>query len=267
MPHALSGDVRIHYADSGAGDAVVLLPGLGMSHTTWTAHANRLAQTHRVLAVDPRGSGRSDKPDEPYTPATVSADIAAVLDAAGVDAAHVVGQSMGGMIAQDLCLERPDRIVSLTLVSTYAAVDAWSARLMAARRRLIEEGGLELQFSVSLSLVFSPQAFREIGPFIAELEQRVLANPPDERAYLRQLDYCIDHDATDRLGQITVPTLVVAGGRDFLTSAIQNRELAALIPVARYEEFADASHGLIWEAVDEFGDVLVRFLTERDAHA
>jgi pimeloyl-ACP methyl ester carboxylesterase len=261
---ALSGDVRIHYADQGEGDAVVLLPGLGMSHATWAAHATRLGRTHRVLSVDPRGSGESDKPDEPYTRATVSADVAAVLDAAGVGAAHVVGQSMGGMIAQDLALERPDRIRSLTLVSTYAVVDEWSRKLMAARRGLIAAGGLELQFSISLLLVFSPQAFREIGPFISELERRVAANPPDERAYLRQLSYCADHDAAGRLHELTAPTLVVAGGRDFVTSAIQNRELAELIPGARYEEFANSSHGLIWEEPDRFGDTLVAFLANLD---
>ena len=84
MLHALSGDVRIAYADQGEGEAVVFLPGLGMSHATWAVPAGRLAQTHRVLSIDPRGSGESDKPDEPITAATVAGDVAAVLDAAGV---------------------------------------------------------------------------------------------------------------------------------------------------------------------------------------
>jgi pimeloyl-ACP methyl ester carboxylesterase len=260
MPEALSGDVRINYDDQGDGEAVAFLPGLGMSHATWAAAARRLARTHRVLCVDPRGSGASDKPDAPLTPATVSADLAAVLDAAGVDGAHLVGQSMGGMIAQDFALEHPERVRTLTLVSTCAAADDWTSRMMAARRNLIETGGLALQFSVSLLLVFSPRAFREIGPFIAQLEERLATDPPDERAYLRQLDYCAGHDAAARLGRLAMPCLVVAGSHDVVTSAIQNRELAELIPGARYVEFDGASHGLIWEEPDRFGDVLAGFL-------
>jgi 3-oxoadipate enol-lactonase len=171
-----------------------------------------------------------------------------------------VGQSMGGMIAQDFALAHPERVSSLTLVSTYATVDDWSRQMLEARRRLIEVGGLPLQFSVSVLLVFSPHAFREIRPFIAGLEERLAANPPDERAYLRQLDYCLAHDASERLGELDVPTLVVAGSHDIITSSIQNRELAGLVPGARYEEFENASHGLIWEQPERFGDLLGEFL-------
>jgi aminoacrylate hydrolase len=268
MPYALSGDVRIHYADQGTGDTVVFLPGLGMSHATWAVPAERVGRSHRVLAVDPRGSGLSDKPDKPYTRATVAADVCAVLDAAGVDRAHLVGQSMGGMIAQDFALAHPDRVRTLTLVSTYAVADEWVTRMMAARRRLILAGGLPLQFSVSLLLVFSPRAMREIGPFIAELEARLAANPPDERAYLRQIDYCSGHDAAAALGDLGVPSLVISGSHDFVTSAIQGRELAQLIPGAGYEEFEGASHGLIWEEADRFGDVLAGFLaSQAQTHA
>ena len=150
--------------------------------------------------------------------------------------------------------------MTLTLVSTYAVGDEWSRRMMQTRRNLIGIGGLALQFSVSVQLVFSPRAFREIRPFIAQLEKRLADNPPDQRAYLRQLDYCDHHDAASRLPEVAVPCLVVAGSHDVLTSAIQNRELAQLIPGARYEEFEGASHGLIWEETERFGDVLAEFL-------
>lgn len=261
MPEALSEGMRINYADQGAGeDAVVLLPGLGMSHRTWAQHAEQLALSYRVLSVDPRGSGESETPDHRYTAATVAADLDAVLDSAGITSAHVVGQSMGGMIAQDFALAAPQRVRSLTLVSTFARADKWSGRVLGARRGLIEAGGLPLQFSVSVFFVFSPRSFRELGPFIEGLEQRLETNPPDERAYLRQIDYCLDHDAWAGLPDLSTPTLVVAGAEDFITSAIQNRELAELIPGARYEEFAHSSHGLIWEEPDRFRALLTRFL-------
>lgn len=263
MPEAVSEGVRINYADAGSGEeTVVLLPGLGMSHLTWAVHAEALAPRYRVLSVDPRGSGLSETPDHPYTAATVAADVAAALDAAGVERAHIVGQSMGGMIAQDFALAAPERVRSLTLVSTYAATDTWSRRVLAARRGLIEAGGLPLQFSMSVFFVFSPRAFREIPEFIEGIESRLRDNPPDEAAYLRQVDYCLDHDATAGLAEVTAPTLVVAGREDFITSAIQNRELAALIPGARYEELDDCSHGLIWEQPERFATLLAGFLKE-----
>jgi 3-oxoadipate enol-lactonase len=260
MPEAVSEGVRINYADAGDGEALVLLPGLGMSHLTWAVHAAALASRYRVLSVDPRGSGLSDTPDHPYTAATAAADVAAVLDAAGVERAHLVGQSMGGMIAQDFALAAPHRVRSLTLVSTYAATDSWSRRVLAGRRGLIEAGGLSLQFSMSVFFVFSPRSFRQIPEFIEGIEARLAENPPDEAAYLRQIDYCLAHDASAGLAGLELPTLVVAGREDFITSALQNRELAELVPAARYEEFDDCSHGLIWEQPERFGAALSRFL-------
>jgi 3-oxoadipate enol-lactonase len=255
MPRTRSGDIEINYTDRGSGEAVVFLPGLGMSEATWGVHAERVARTHRALSIDPRGSGASDTPDEPYLPETVAADVVAVLDDVGVERAHVVGQSMGGMIAQDLALRHPERVRSLVLVSTFGTTDEWSRALMESRRRLIAAGGLPLQFAVSIHFVFSPKAFRELGPFIAGLQERLSTHPPDEAAYLRQIDYIAAHDALSRLSELTMPVLVVAGGDDMLTSAIQNRELAAAAG-ARYEEFAEASHGLIWEEPDRFGALL-----------
>lgn len=263
MPEARTPDgITINYSDRGASDDVVLfVPGLGMSEATWAAHAEAAAASgRRALAMDPRGSGASATPDAPYTPELIAADVLAVLDAAGVQRAHLVGQSMGGMMAQDVALRHPERVRSLALVSTFAATDEWSGNIMAMRRRLIETGGLDLQFAVSLYFVFSPASYRSLRPFIAGLEERLATSPPDRAAYLRQIDYIAAHDATAGLGSVTLPTLVVAGGADVLTSALQGRELAALVPGARYEEFAEASHGLIWEEPERFGALLAAFL-------
>jgi pimeloyl-ACP methyl ester carboxylesterase len=134
--------------------------------------------------------------------------------------------------------------------------------VLAGRRGLIEAGGLPLQFSMSVFFVFSPRAFRQIGEFIEGLEQKLATNPPDEPAYLRQINYCLEHDAVAGLADLSVPAMVVAGAEDFITSAIQNRELAELIPDCRYEEFEHSSHGLIWEEPERFAELLAGFLAE-----
>ena len=116
MPTASSDGATIHYSEWGEGDqTLIFLPGLGMSNQTWATHAEALASSYRVLAIDPRGSGESDTPDHVYTAAVVAGDVAAVMDAAGVESAHLVGQSMGGMIAQDFAIAAPERVRSLKI--------------------------------------------------------------------------------------------------------------------------------------------------------
>jgi pimeloyl-ACP methyl ester carboxylesterase len=260
MPHAISDGARIHYTVEGEGAPVLLIPGLGMSAATWAAAGGRLARSRRAIYADPRGSGESDTPDQPYTGSLVAADMTAVLDHAGVEQADVVGMSMGGMIAQHLALEQPERVRTLTLVSTYAATDEWTARVLDERRWLIDQGGLAAQFRLSIFFVFSPQAFREMPDFIHGLETRLAAHPPDERAYRRQLEFCRNHDTAVRLGALRMPTLVVVGSHDVLTSPALARELAELVPGARYEEIAGASHGMIWEHSGRIADLLSAFL-------
>jgi pimeloyl-ACP methyl ester carboxylesterase len=260
MPHAISEGARIHYTVEGEGPPVLLLPGLGMSAATWAAAGARLARSRRAIYADPRGSGESDTPDQPYTGPLVAADMAAVLDDAGVEQADVVGMSMGGMIAQHLALEQPERVRTLTLVSTYAATDEWTARVLDERRWLIDQGGLAAQFRLSIFFVFSPQAFREMPDFIHALETRLAEHPPDERAYRRQLEFCRSHDTAARLGGLRMPTLVIVGSHDVLTSPILARELTELVPGARYEEIAGSSHGMIWEHSDRIAELLLGFL-------
>jgi pimeloyl-ACP methyl ester carboxylesterase len=261
MSFATSADgARIHYEVQGTGEPVVLLPGLGMALATWSEVGGKLAGENRVISIDPRGSGDSDKPDQPYTGELVAGDVAAVLDDVGVERAHVVGQSMGGMIAQQLALHHPERVASLVLLSTFAAPDEWGNRVLEVRRTAIERLGLAEQFRMSLLFVFSPRSFREMREWIAGLERRLAEHPPDQRAYLRQLDFCNRHDARERLGVLTVPALVISGEQDVLTSAIQGRELAELIPGAEYREYAGASHGLLWERGDELAQVIGAFV-------
>lgn len=252
MAEAENGGVRIYYEDGGRGETIVLIPGLGMSTPAWQDARQRLEGRFRVITVDPRGAGRSDKPDEPYTGEIVAADLAAVLDSAGVERAHLVGHSMGGMIAQELALRRPERVASLVLAASYAATDEWSGRVLGFRQELIERLGLLDHFRVSIHFVFSPKAFRTMPEFIAGLERRLAESPPDERGYLRQLRFCLDHDASGRLGAVSAPTLVIAGAEDFLTSRFQGRELAELVAGAEYVELPEASHGLVWEEPAEF---------------
>jgi 3-oxoadipate enol-lactonase len=260
---AQNSGVTLHWEEHGAGDeTLVLCPGLGLTTRAWSGVIERLRSEYRVIAVDPRGAGQSAKPDVPYTGETNAADMAAILGEAAADRAHFIGMSMGGMIGQEFAIRYPDRIKSLMLASTYARTDSWSQRLFEVRKQMILELGLLDQFKLSIMFVFSPFAFRRMADTVAAIERELTENPPDEAAYLRQLQFCMDVDTVDRLHQIRCPTLVTTGLHDILTSPVQGRELADWIPGAEYLEFEHASHGLIFEEVEEFSKV-VRDWVER----
>lgn len=263
MATAQNDGVALYFEEHGAGDeTIVLVPGLGLTAGAWTEVVDQLKDDYRVVAVDPRGAGRSDKPDVPYTGETNAADMRAIFDAVGIERAHFVGMSMGGMIGQEFAIRFPERVKSLVLASTYAATDVWSQRLFEVRKQMILELGLLDHFKLSIMFVFSPFAFRRMADQVAAIEASLTENPPDKNAYLRQLQFCMDHDTIDRLGQIRAPTLVITGLHDILTSPIQGRELTDWISGARYVEFPEASHGLIFEEVDEFSRLVREFVEE-----
>jgi 3-oxoadipate enol-lactonase len=164
------------------------------------------------------------------------------------------------VIAQEVAIRCPERVKSLLLVSTYAAVDDWSRRVLEMRRSMIERLGLADHFRLSVLFVFSPKAFRTMRDWIAGLEQALAERPPDQAAYLRQLDFCLAHDASQQLAAVSVPTLVLTGAEDILTSRFQGRELAGRIGGAEYREVPEASHGLVWEEPTLFAETVADFV-------
>jgi pimeloyl-ACP methyl ester carboxylesterase len=243
------------------GQPVILIPGIGLTTTSWSDVTRRLtAEGFRVILMDPRGSGRSDKPRGPYSGDTMAADVVAVLDHVGVGRAHVVGLSMGGMIAQEVAIRYPERVAKLILTSTYARVDAWSKRVLELRRAVITNLGFQTGFQFSSLFVFSPQAFRERRDFIAqrEAEQAQVDGP----SFLAQLDFLLAHDTESHLKAIRARTLVICGELDMLTSALQNQELAAGIADATLEIVRGASHGMVWDRTDEYADRILSFLRQ-----
>src|SRR5919201_1007132 len=256
MPLARNGDTSLYFDIGGAGEeTVVLVPGLGLPGSAWGTVIDRLERLHRVVVVDPRGSGDSDKPTTPYTAALVAHDLRAVMEAAEVQSAHLIGLSMGGMIAQDFAIRFPEMVESLVLLSTFAAPDPWFTRLFQARRRLIESVGIVEHFRIFLMFIFSPLAFQRIPDTIARIEQSLQRQPPDTAAYLRHIDYCLSHDTSAELARVAAPTLVISGSHDFLTPPSLGHQLAALVPDAEYRLFEGASHGLWLESPEELVEV------------
>lgn len=262
MPFAISGGTHIHYVVEGSGDPILLVPGLGGATRQLAKISAELASTHRVITVDPRGAGQSDKPDMRYDGALLAADMVAVLDHADVGRADFVGISFGGMIGQEMALRFPARLRSLLLASSYARSDAWTDRMWQVREMLIRKLGLAEHFKLAVMFLFSPRAFRTEAETVAMIEAAVGANPPDPVGYMRQLEFCRDHNASQRLARLDLPTLVVQGADDILASPIQGRELAKAIPGAQYREVAEAAHLFMLSRPAEFARMIRDFHSE-----
>lgn len=256
--HAENGDVRIAYDVQGAGAPVLLIQGLGYGRWGWQPVAELLARTFRVIAFDNRGYGASDKPAGPYTAAQMAEDAVAVLDAAGAERAHVVGASLGGAVAQELALRRPERVEKLVLVATMSGVTNMHP-LPARTLRMMAEAP-ELDPAVALRRFVENALDPEPEP---ELVERIVAlrmqNPPDPAGWAAQAAIWSTFDAWNDLPTITAPTLVVHGEGDVVVDARNAPLIAGRIPGARLRLVA-GGHLFFWNRPGELVGLLEEFL-------
>jgi 3-oxoadipate enol-lactonase len=260
MPFATGpGGVRIHYevhAEPGAGaagPAVVLVQGLGLSSRFWFDMPARLAggpKPRRVVVLDNRGVGRSDKPRGPYRMATLADDVAAVIEAAGVERAIVVGISLGGMIAQHVALRHPDKVAGLVLLATTAGLPYARPPTMRALATLL---GLPIagrfrtapQVGRALArMLLSAKDVPRARELLSEWPAAMRAEPMRPRSYFAQLAAVATHSTGFRLRRLACPTVVVTGDEDILIPPKNSRMLAKLVPGAHLEVVRECGHAI-----------------------
>jgi 3-oxoadipate enol-lactonase len=261
MPFAENDGVKIYWEEAGKGEPILLVMGLGWASCMWHRTRQLLAGKYRVITFDNRGVGRSDVPTGPYPIATMAADAAAVLDAAGVKSAHLYGISMGGMISQEFALQYPQRVKSLVLGCTAAGGPAALQPAPEVIQVLMRRG-------------MSPQeAIEAIDPFIYDsgtsrelIEQdrklRVEWYPTAE-GYLGQLQGIMAWEAYSRLAQIAVPTLVMHGENDQLIPAANGKLIAQRLPNAKLVLIPRASHIFPTDQPKITDEALLSFLSAK----
>jgi 3-oxoadipate enol-lactonase len=246
------------------GSPVLLIQGLGVDHRGWALQRGAFGRHHRCIAPDNRGTGRSDAPPGPYDLARMAKDAVAVLDAAGVERAHVVGASMGGVIAQILGVLHPDRVRSLTLACTACQHHEWRRELLAEWSNVVNERGMAGLMDDGMRWLIGPRLQRRFGVFVNVLARVLVQTKP--HAFIAQVDAILD--ASDELRfelpRVKAPTLVITGSQDTLTPLGDAEELAELITTSRLYVLRGAAHGLMAEAPNAFNDVVLRFLEELD---
>jgi pimeloyl-ACP methyl ester carboxylesterase len=260
MPTTTRDGVTLHYERHGdGGDPLLLVMGLGGPLEFWEFQTPVLSRQHRVCVYDNRGVGRSDKPAGPYDVRTLADDAVAVMDACGFDRAHVVGLSMGGMIAQELAVRHSDRVGALVLAATYARPDdkvratAGSAPFDAAT---VPPKQL---FRFMMSLVLTPEFIARQKTWLRAVQERILTTWTVE-GFLAQLAAVMAHDATAELHRIQSPTLILQPAADKLIPPCASETLAELIRGARLVRFDGGSHGFNVEQADKFNRAVIDFL-------
>ena len=265
MPIFETDDAKLFYEDAGRGEPVLLLHGLGGSTADWAPQIEALAPRYRVLALDVRGSGRSRdrrRPGGPFSVQQFADDAAGLLDQLGAAPAHVVGLSLGGMIAFQLAVDHPQCVRTLTIVNSLPAL---------VPRTLSQH--LTLWFRRGVARWFGPAGMARLlvrrlfpRPEQAPLRRRFLEHMArnEKRAYIASQRAVIGWSVLDRIGAIAAPVLVVASERDYWPIAVKE-DYARRMQRAEVAVVADAGHALPIEAPERFNRVLVAFLDRQGA--
>jgi pimeloyl-ACP methyl ester carboxylesterase len=265
MPFAHSGSLRVYYESAGHGPAVLLILGQGLSLEAGWRTIELLSTQFRVLAFDNRDMGRSDRAMWPYLVAQMAGDAVAVLDAAEEQCAHVYGISLGGMVAQEIALRRPDRVGALVLGATTPGgprAIPQDTQVLTFFSRVGAMGPEEAEWA-AVPYTYGERTRREHGERIGEDIARRLLHAPEALAYLHQVAAAASHSTQARLGDIRAPTLVMHGEQDKLQAPENASLLAESIPGAELELWPHAGHLYVTDE-PEADRRVVRFLERHE---
>jgi pimeloyl-ACP methyl ester carboxylesterase len=271
VPYRHTSDgLRIRYEVHGPrhGAPVLLVQGLGTDSRGWVFQRRALTRAgHRVVTVDNRGVGRSDKPLDGYDLERMALDCVEVLDDVGIERAHVVGASMGGVIAQIMAVRHPDRLASLVLACTACRHHDWRRELFAEWADVATREGMRAWARTHLRWIVGPRSLRRFGAGFGWLAPVFVSAPA--HAFTGQLSaiLAVDDGLRHELAGIDVPTLVVVGSQDTLTPQADAEELAEHIPGARLAIVRGGPHAFMVEAAPAFNRVVLRFLAEQASDA
>lgn len=261
------GEVNLACEVTGSGDPVILVMGLGTTKIGWAQQVEELSRHYTVLTFDNRGAGESDVPDRYWSVSDMASDTLGLADHFGFDRFHLVGVSMGGMIAQELTITRPQRVRSLALISTYAAgEDRPPISMQVVDELFIRPKTFEERLEAGIRIIFS-ETFRREHPDKVEAAAAFAAeHPASPQGFFSQLgasaQWQADPTRRERLSDIGVPVLIMHGAADLLSPVLNARLLEQSIPGARVRIWPEAGHALIQEHPSEVSSELVKHFSD-----
>jgi pimeloyl-ACP methyl ester carboxylesterase len=258
------GDVHICYRVSGEGDPLLLIRGFTASMEEWNPHfIEALSRKYRVLTFDNRGAGRTEAPPGEFSMKLFADDTAGLMAALGIDGAIVLGESMGGMIAQELALNHADLVKKLILCCTFCGgEEAVFPSVEVIEEMSDREGTPEEIVRRGLHLLFPEDWISGHPDKVESVVERATRFPVAEDNAERQFTAILGHSTYQRLSHIACPTLVCCGSDDVIIPPENSRILASRIPLAEEIVFQGAGHGFIEQCGETFTKRLMRFIEE-----
>jgi 3-oxoadipate enol-lactonase len=264
MPTVDANGQTLYYELHGEGEPLVCVMGLATDSFAWMLQVPAFSARHRTVIFDNRDVGRSSLADGEYEITDMAGDALALADALELGSFHLLGDSMGGAIAQEMALAAPDRVRTLTLAVTFASGGAYARKLSEVWSARVHKLTSEERVD-ELMLLCNSEEFFENPDAVATLRRLMLENPHPQppEAFARQLAACSRHDTRDRLGSLSMPVHVIGAERDILVPVWKSREIASLIPGAKLTVIERAPHAVNVERAEEFNRAVLDFIAER----
>jgi pimeloyl-ACP methyl ester carboxylesterase len=263
MPTVPAGAGDLYYEVHGEGEPLLCVMGLGADTLAWALQVPAWSQSYKTIVFDNRDVGQSGYASGPYSIRDMADDALRLADALELDSFHLVGVSMGGMIAQEMALAAPERIKTLSLCVTYANGGKYAAVKSRVWGADVARRSREEQVDDLMLLTMSEQFF-ENEEGVAHLRGMMLANPhpQDPAGFERQLAAASAHDTRDRIGELRMPVQVIGAEHDILVPVWKSEELGGLIPGAKLSIVPRAPHGVQLERAQEFNERVLEFLKQ-----
>jgi pimeloyl-ACP methyl ester carboxylesterase len=265
VPRANVNGINIYYQDHGEGEPLVLIQGFGGGHEGWFFQTRSFRKHHRVIVFDNRGMGKSDKSPEPYTIVTMTEDTINLMDYLGLEKAHILGTSLGGIVAQELAISYPERVNKLVLVSTHTGEGEVSdvhpdlIRVLGideeAKEMNLESVDFHESIGTIVALSFNRKIYRTILVPMAKYQIRRVGID----GYLEQMKAVQGHVTYDRLERIEAQTLVLTGSEDRIVSSRASKRIAELIPDSKLVVVEGGSHAFNIEMKSRFNREVLDF--------
>ncbi len=272
MPYADVNDIEIYYEIHGSEDStpIVLIEGWGMSLWCWFRQLKALSEKHKVIIFDNRGIGKSSKPDYAYSSEMLADDAKKLLDFLGIEKAHIFGNSMGGMIAQQFTISYPEKVLGLIIASTsfgeanpniFQRTNKTLGAMFAIPTETIS---LEQSMDIRRSVAYSQNFLRANRSLTKQIEKWISENPQPLYALLHQSQIAPNFDSEKEIGYFTVPTLILHGEDDLIIPPQNAKLLFEKIPNSRLILFKEGPHRIEIERYEEYNESILNFLSEVD---
>jgi pimeloyl-ACP methyl ester carboxylesterase len=268
VPKVRANNLTMNYEQQGTGDALVLIPYLAADNACYAFQVAEYAKHFTCISLDPRGAGETDKPGGVYSMELLADDVAAFMEALGIQRAHVSGLSLGAAIGMWVAAKYPARVKSLSLHSAWSKTDAFLRSVVEGWQVMARASGTVAEMIVLgiFPWCLTPELYAAKPEYVQSLGDFVRSRPAQPlEAFLRQSDAVLAHDVESQLGRIKAPTQITFGRRDLLTSARFADPLRNAIRGSEVVIFEECAHAAIYERVDEFNQRTLAFLSKQAA--